>query len=355
MSVFTSNRPENSDEALEKIIKLKSDRRSNINSITEEFHQEAESKLRKKELDEQDKEVEDKKVLEANLYLSRSRRSDNIKKQKVSLLEKTLIDNNEKELFNQVIFEMVYNAYWLDDTVKENADITALYNTYNAVKESVAKILPESSSIFIDEVKNVVHSICEKSAARITSEVKDEIELKDIEDIDEVNFNLSEVEEIELSDNLSELGKEDIEQLVKDKVLSVVQDEKQAGEEKQKLFKEIDDSVNALNGNEVSDDSESSDETGTNESVSIATRNFRNRFKRGNNSTVFETLMVQSNKQISENIVTEGLSVTNEAKASAVFADTIFKYTVLETLHTIGLYKFDRTVMESVINSLKDM
>lgn len=355
MSVFTSNRPENTDVALERISKLRSDRKNNLKAVTEEFHDEAEAKAKKELLDKQDKEIEEKELVESTLILASDRRLASIKKQKLALLEKKLVDDNKDELFNQVIFEMVYNAYWLDDAVKENTDINVLYEAYNNIKDTVSKVVAESTTPFIDEVKNVIQSICEKSAARITKEVEEESELKSIEDLDKVNFNLSDIEEINLSDNLNELGKEDIEQLVKDKVLTVVQDEKQAGEQKQNMFKEIDDSVKAMTGDSLPTD-DTTGESGTNESfIAGSTRNLRNRFRRGVNGTVFETLMIQSNKALSESIATEGLNVSKEAKASAVFTDTVFKYTVLETLHTVGLYKFEKASMESVINALKNM
>ena len=165
----------------------------------------------------------------------KKKRSEKILTENAILKQHTLLEQAKATVMNKVIFEMVYDAYWLDDNLKQNT-IQETYNTYqgimNMVKEC-CKVSPASTK-FISAVEETVSTICEKAVNRILTEAKETGE-------SDIEFNLTTEEESELDTKLSELGRDDIVELVKDKVLTVVQDERESGKEKASILQELND------------------------------------------------------------------------------------------------------------------
>lgn len=341
MSIFETQRPVSATESLDKQIKLKNLRRKNLAAALEAKAEEEESSKLKKQLDDMDAQEEKKAATEGAMSLHRSRRENMLRNRALISLESDLVKKYSEEIFNQVVFEMVYNAFWLDDAVKENADIFAMYESFNAIKDIVSKVAPVSETKFIVNAKEAVTEACKKAAKRFVNELDDSV---DITNIDKINFSLNDDENKDLDDNLVDLGKEEIEQLVRDKVLSVVQDERQASKDKQEFFKEVDDTLASM-------DAEAGEENGTTqESVMIAKRNINNKIRRLSKGTLFESIMMSCTNDLQSQAVMEGLDTKGEAFATAVLTDAIYTYTVIETLNTMGMYKIDNTNVRRLMN-----
>lgn len=174
----------------------------------------------------------------------------------------SLLENAKAITMNKVLFEMVYDAYWLDSNIKQNS----VQETYNAYKETMAVIestcggskTPDSNkSKFIKAVESVVEEVCRKATDRILQEAKETGN-------PDIQFNFTTEEESELDQKLSELGKDEIVELVRSKVLTVVQDEKRAGKEKAEMLKELETA-----GSEEEPDMSDPGETGVGESVTV--------------------------------------------------------------------------------------
>lgn len=367
MSIFTTQRPANPNDSFDKLVSLTRNRKANYKALEESASAKKEADELKAELDKQDADKEQEDAIKESLYLKSSRRAKANWAMELATMENKLVKENFNDIYNQVLFQIVYESYWMDEDVKEQSDILAMYESFNNIKSLVENCVPMSSNQMLDNIKEAVTEACKKAAKRVVKELS-EGEPKSPEKMKEIDFSLTDAEYQELDDDINTMGKEEVIQLVKDKVLSVVQDEKRASKEKQEMFqqineaeKEVEAELNGESGsNDVPDEGTEATpqdaETAAKESFNaIATRNRNNRIRRSAGATLFEALMMQSNKEISESIVSEGVSVSEPAKASAVFTNTVFNYTVLETLNTIGLYKFDNTNIRNVIEAVKKM
>lgn len=268
-----------------------------------------------------------------------------------SRLEKEGFD----ETYNQVIFEMAYNACWIDDDVKEQL-IHHMYDTYNSVIEHlnmVMKPVPRyKESMFIKNVKECIMEACRNSAGKITEDTASTA--LSLDDIKQVNFFLNDEDSDILDEELSDLGKEEIEDMVRHKVLTVIQDEKEAGKQKANLFKDIDNSL------DDDDQAESTNVTGTetttSESFIRAKQLYQNRIiTESIGSSLFDSIMIASTSSVTNEIITEGLDMTQDKKMNRVFLESIIVYTVLETVNTLKLYDFSSTNVRDLSRSFVNM
>ena len=165
----------------------------------------------------------------------------------------SILEEAKKTVMNKVLFEMVYDAYWLDSDVKEST-VQEAYNAYKEILGVVESTCGSSKTKDVDKTKfmkaveTVVEEACKKAADRILQEAK-ETGNPDIE------FNFTSEEESELDQKLADLGRDEIVNLVKDKVLSVVQDEREQGKQKAEMLKQ-------LNPPEEDEMGENSEDTG---------------------------------------------------------------------------------------------
>lgn len=254
------------------------------------------------------------------------------------------------ETLNQVIFEMVYNACWIDDAVKEGM-IGHMYDTYNTVIEHLDTILKPvaayKDSLFIKNAKECIMEACKRSAGKITEDTASTA--LTIDDINQVHFFMNDEDADMLDDDLSDLGKEEIEDMVKQKVLTVIQDEKNAGKQKADMFKEMDDTLR----DDGSEDSASPDtETGANESFIRAKRLYQNRIVTESvGNSLFESIMISTTKSVDDEILIEGLDMGQDSKMNTAFLESIIVYTVLETVNTLKLYDFTTTNVRQLSKS----
>ena len=295
-----------------------------------------------KKLEAIDAEDAAKKALEDKIDERKVRVSKEAASRAAIGLESRLYESGCKEMFNETIFEMVYNACWIDDVVKENT-LHAMYESFNNVIETlntngITVNMESDVSPLIKNIRMAVNEACAKAAHRI---VKDDcISGACAKDINDIDFSMNQDELDELANSLSDLGKEDIEELVKSKVLAVVQDERAKGAEKaaeiEAIKKAQDDSIS-----DVIDDGEVED-TVANESFNRLIERSRNmKAHRRTGTSLFECLMMHNTHKLRESAATLESAVSDDMIMGAALQETVLIYTVMETLNTLGLCKFN--------------
>ena len=346
MSAFETQRPVDPNTKLNDSINLLRSRKANRTALLEALKEDLKTAETKKQLDDMDKEESEKAVKESVVSDYTVRRTNAMKDQTLFALEYKLVKDGYKQVFDTVIFEMAFNALWIDDSVKRTPEnIKAMFETFVEIKENIEKVVPSCEDThFIKEMKAIVTETVNKAAQRIAIEAKDDKKFKNVDELDSIKFELTDDEDKEMTDKLADLGAEEIIQLVKDKVLSVVQDEQKAGKEKSEMFKEMDE---ALKDEEPAEGEESP--VAKESYDALANRGLRRRMNRGNYSTIFESIMVYNNKDIDHKIVEEGVDASSGAKANAVLMNSILHYTVLETLNTLKMYDLSNPINASKV------
>lgn len=207
-----------------------------------------------------DDETLDKEKHQKALEAMESRRVSEMNRVGMATLEQRLLTEGRRSLQNKFLFEMCYTAHWADDVVKRNT-VREMYEAFNDVLDTVDEVVPQvkqsmDASMFLYAVNQVLEATCKKAVARITKEASGEV------DPSKISFDLTPEEEMELDQKLSELGKDEIVELVRDKVLTVIQDEKDAGKEKDEMFRQLREECE-----DEEDDSDPDDELDDNDDV----------------------------------------------------------------------------------------
>lgn len=251
---FQVKRPKTTQEMMDELLKKKETRIKNMKMLSENAQHAKEDAHNQAVLESVQVEQQSSDDAAARINAIREKRTRARVVEETTLGKLSMLEQVKQTTFNKVLFEMVYDAYWLDDSIKETK-IQESYDVYKdmiGVVESVcgtSKVAETQKTKFITAMEAVISEVCEKAVSRILLEAKETGD-------PEINFNLAPEEESELDTKLAELGRDDIVELVRDKVLTVVQDEKESGKEKARLLQEINDSTE--------DDAES-EETGEGE------------------------------------------------------------------------------------------
>lgn len=344
-SVFDTPRTTSTvDTKLMELVRTKMNRRNSMRGLSEAAEAKVEADANMKKLEAIDSEDAAKKALEDKVDDRKVRVSKEAASRAAIGLEARLYEAGCKEMFNETIFEMVYNACWIDDAVKENT-LHAMYESYNKVIETlnangITVDMKSDVTPFIKNVRIAVNEACSKAAKRI---VKDDcVSGACAKDINDIDFNMNQDELDELANSLSDLGKEDIEELVKNKVLAVVQDEKTKGAEKaaeiESIKKAQDETLS-----DVADDGEVED-TVANESFNKLVERSRNmKAHRRTGTSLFECLMMSNTHKLRESASTMESAVSDDMIMGAALQETVLVYTIMETLNTLGLCKFNNT------------
>lgn len=366
MSVFTTQR-QDPNKKLDEMIALNNSRREKRNSILESIKADAKAANEKKKLDEVDKKEEEKKVTESTINNLTNRRTESRKNQSLVALENRLLKKGFETAYNSVIFEMAYKGMWIDNDVMTTDNIHSMFETFMDIKNDLDKTFPNpvNESILITNLKNDVMSVVKKAVNRIITEAKDCKSASSCEDLDSIDFNLNKEEDDELTD-LTKLTSDQIGELVKNKVLAVVQDEEKSGKAKADMFEEMDKAIKDASSDTPTDgsseDTDASETDTSDESeptvkesfTASANRAIRNRFNRGTRSTLFESIMMFNNKNLHDQAVSEGVNATRENIANATLLSSIVHYTILETFNTLKLYDLsDPMNAEKVMNLYK--
>ena len=368
MSAFNTKR-QNPNEKLENMISLANSRREKRNSILESIKADEKAAEDKKKLDEIDKKEEEKKVTESVINELTGRRNESRKNQALIALENRLLKSGFESTYNSILFEMAYKGMWIDDSIKTSDTIHSMYETFLDIKTELDKTFPNAvtESTLITNLKNDVMSVVKKAVNRIVTEARDCKGATSCEELDEIEFNLNKEEDDELTD-LTSLTSDQIGELVKNKVLAVVQDEEKSGKAKADMFEEMDKIIKDTSTNEpdTTEDetsTEEPEEDTTNEDSeptvkesfnASASRAIRNRFNRSTRSTLFESIMMFNNKNLHEQAVSEGVHASKESISNATLLSSVVHYTILETFNTLRLYDLANPMnAEKVMNLYK--
>jgi hypothetical protein len=316
-----------------------------MRGLTESAANKAESDANLKELEKIDAKEVVKKALDDKV----DDRKDRVAKEAASRamigLEHRLYEAGCKEMFNETIFEMVYNACWIDDAVKENT-MKAMYETFNGVIEtlnnnSITVDMESNITPFIRNVREAINEACGKATKRIVNDSCDMGKCaKEIEDID---FSMNQDELDELSGSLNDLGKEDIEELVKNKVLTVVQDEKTKALEKANEIEAIKNQANdEVAANADTETEVGAEENPAEESFNMLVQRSRNiKAHRRTGTSLFECMMMYHTNKLHESAATLEANVSDNHIMGAALQETVLVYTIMETLNTLGMCKFN--------------
>ena len=356
---FTTKREASASERLAMLVAQKHNRSKNVTTLAEQYEAKKNAVIQTSLLESADlEEKEMSKRTEALESLRIKKLKSDAKSSRVTM-ENKLYNEGMKILKKKVLFEMVYNSYWLDDDVKAKT-VSEMYDKFNAtmsyVEENCKESLQESETPFLSNIGEIIESTCRKASKRIAKEAKDS------GDVD-VSFDLTSDEEKEMDDKLNELGKDEIEQMVRDKVLSVVKDEKANGKKKAEMFDEIDKAEKEEDDDEdenddIKDDDDEDDKkdkedddedekTGETESYqysleSLIRTETKRALNRSNGGTLFESIMMSNANKIRQEVLTEGMNIPMEEQMNATLIESVLEYTILELLETTGIYNFTR-------------
>lgn len=142
-------------------------------------------------------------------------------------------------LFKNILFEAFYSCLYLDDdfkgTMKESLyGVVSDYVDQRGGFKLLENAVMQSKSPFLAEMKR----ICEATARNVCNR-------KLSEEDQTIDFSLNAEEEDEFNYSKSNLGIEELSDLVKSKVLTVVKDEKQREKQEAELLQDLADEVEA--------------------------------------------------------------------------------------------------------------
>lgn len=357
MSTFNTKRTPSTDEMLQKLVEQKRIRENSRAALLENHKAQEVAKNEKAILENQDiHQAREATLLESQNNLMNHHKKQ-VRNQKLALLESRLIEEGMASTMEAVLFDYVIESSWIDnmDHMSKSEYDTAL-ESYREIVEIVESVATKQKpSKLMESVEKMVRKVVTERAKAIVDNIREDCDDLDGSDIDGISFALNDEDLSGLDQDLTDLGKEQLVSMVKSKVLSVVQDEKEASAKKAELIAELDQAEQDLEdkkaaevkgdepmGDEPKEGEDTSDkETGTQESCieSMILRNKRLKFNKANGSTLFDAIFMENVSTISNMAVTEGIDVTNRKDLmDAAYRTTIFNYTVLETLNTLGIY-----------------
>lgn len=253
--------------------------------------------------------------LESNIFAKE--KEDNINARleslsKHSILESQIdnriynIGNDYKlSIFKDIVYEVFSNALVLDDDfVYEHYDVlkkvTDEFIDENGGYNLLESAINETDSGFLKKLKSVCESLSNDIVKRVILESKT---CKKCDDEDLFNMNMTSDEEEKLDYSKNNLDVEKISELVKDKVLTVVRDEKENQAKHEELVSNIEE--------ELSEDEEVKDNESIDEAMSRIVMN--NNIL--NESTLFSALLQDSYETIlAENMAITSTTINNSEK-----------------------------------------
>lgn len=246
MSVFTTIRPASVQEIIDRHTQENLDRQINLDLLKakNDLERQAVAEQAAMEQDSYDaaKEAEKQAALES---LAQATRLENARTAYIEAA-KNMPEASRKYLIKTFLTGIITESLWVDDNVKcteeSQTQITeALDQIINKCEDVTGTSLLENMKktkllSYIDEAVTYVSS---GATERILREAADTGEIT-------IDFKLNDDEADELFNKLTELNPDKISQSIRDKVLDTVKDEKECGQVKAELFKEIDDADNEV-------------------------------------------------------------------------------------------------------------
>lgn len=255
--VFGTQRPKSVQERVQELAARQGNREANLRALTEAKAAEKRTSAMNSVLENVDSAAGKEAQKNAALDKIKEETAAKQRKQSLASLESRLFTEGKKMLWNKVLFETAYDACWIDAPLKERL-MQPLYETFESTVNFVHEVCPKAFSDkpgtrLLEAMDSIITEAAKKASKRIAKECSDDPN----SDPDRINFDLNDEEEEKLNQDLQDLGKDDIADKVKDKVLTVIQDEKAAGKKKAETMKELDE---AKKDDEDDDDDDSDDE-----------------------------------------------------------------------------------------------
>ena len=349
MGVFNTERVPNYEAKLESMIQTAHNRKKNLEALKESASANEHKAVIESKLHDIDNNTS---ALESyNREVQRDRMATNranlLRSNTLMTLESKLFNKGMEQCYETAIFNIVYESFWADDVIKESV-IPQLLESYRDTltvleKCGVKKTKESDETSFIKNVKEACCNTAKKASERIVKEISDD------DDVESIDFSLNNDEATELDDNLASLGMDEVSELIKRKVVNVINDEMEASAKKSELFKEIDDNAKELEDELNSDTSETpEDEEEATESASFVQRSKTNRMNRLTGTSVFECIQMSSIRKVDNHIVTEGIKLNNDDVMDSAFMESVLTYTILETLQTLKLYNFNNSTVKAL-------
>lgn len=263
--VFGTQRPKSVQERVQELAARQGNREANLRALTEAKAAEKRTSAMNSVLENVDSAAGKEAQKNAALDKIKEETAAKQRKQSLASLESRLFTEGKKMLWNKVLFETAYDACWIDAPLKERL-MQPLYETFESTVNFVHEVCPKAFSDkpgtrLLEAMDSIITEAAKKASKRIAKECSDNPN----SDPDRINFDLNDEEEEKLNQDLQDLGKDDIADKVKDKVLTVIQDEKAAGKKKAETMKELDeakkDDEDEDDDSDDEDDDDGSDDT----------------------------------------------------------------------------------------------
>ena len=293
---------------------------------------------------------------------------------------------NTKKLFMENFFDLYKRSLLIDeDFVLSNED-----NLYNLCKDVFTNLI-ESKYISFDSIKNnsslfiqKMYRLCEETAEKNAIENINQDSVRNLKLDDEYIYCEKDDEEEkidkkdakEIEDQTDE-DKENVSEIIKDKVADTIKKEKEISEKEEEDSKEIDeksktdkekeeddededdeeededDEENEDKDDEEDNDNEEDDDENDNKSESIDFSRHRimrpNRIK---NTSLFRSIQINVvNKFLKEQkngLIDEDVKMNMDM----IFAESIAYYTLLETMNTVGILNLGIDELKSLCKEL---
>jgi hypothetical protein len=323
---------------------------------------------------------EKEKILERQENISKVVNKQKLESQFINKLNK-ITKEGKDIIFKDIIFEMFQKSLYLDDYF-----IIEQYNNLKAASDNFInenngiKLLENAARTTGSPLLKKMLILCENTVKEVCQRKYNEAQKEN--DLNLLNFDLNEQEK---QDYDYEKGKLDIDQvsdLVKQKVLTVIQDEKEKQSEEEELYNDIE--------NQLSSDETVTDENTAKESLQKLVL-FKNPIEE---STIFNSLLRNSYKELLESTVVisssdqiddmeekrkENQSIginksqatqdefddtkdvinnsssnknEDEINMDLALAEAITKYTLMEMLYTIQLENYDYYKLQKLSQKL---
>jgi hypothetical protein len=197
----------------------------------------------------------------------------------------SLYHTGKELIFKDIMYECFEKALLLDyHFIQENTNNLRAY-VFNHIDENGGyKLLENARARYDSEVLNKIHAVCEKLSNKVTKrKMSDEVERSA-----GFTFDMDDDEKEELKYDKDDINMDELSDLVKQKVLSVVQDEKQRASQRDEFLQDIEDEV-----------AQNSDVT-TPDQAQEAMSKMLIKNNKQDTMTLFEALMSKSYKELLE-------------------------------------------------------
>lgn len=259
--IFNTSRQLSVEERVQALVAQKANRASARASLMEAATDAENKKKTEDELAKIDSDHEKDAAKEQRLEKLQEATFAANRRHDMMALESRLFQEGRQVLWNKILFETVYAANWVDDSVKQQI-IQPMYETFESTMGFLKKTIPgaftKNPTRLLEAMDAIVTETAKKAAKRITEEAGADVGSQPTR----IPFNVNQDEEDEFDKSLADLSTDEIADKVKEKVLTVVQDEKKASKTKADTMKEIDDAK------KDDDDSDTDDGTSEDESDS---------------------------------------------------------------------------------------